>query len=207
MRFRLSVLLSLITLFFLAASGIGHAQLVRNFAATNLEVGGGFGQRLVDNTVLGLFDDGQLAIATNGIITGRITERLFPNNQWRSTPRNYNIRRASGSRVASNKISVTTNTYTSVSTNFYYSNEARRSFRSLTTNSLTVVSHRSDFVINVASAYVIKGRAVADLETSVSISSDGRSTNTERNVNLGGAIFKQNGKFVGPFNASSVVPQ
>ena len=207
MRLSSFPLLSLFVLALFAAVPSAQAQGVRIFAATNLEVGGGFGERLVNNTVLGLFDDGQLSIATNGIITGRITERLFPNNQWRSTPRDYNIRRASGSKVASNKISVTINTYTSVSTNFYYSNKDQRSFRFVTTNELTVRSHRSDFVINVGADYVIKGRAVADVETSVSIDSDGRLTNTQKDINLGGAIFKQNGQFVGPFNASSVVPQ
>jgi len=191
---------------FTASSSL-QAQGVRIFASTNLEVGGGFGQRLSNNTVLGLFDDGQLSIAANGTITGRITERLFPNNQWRSTPRDYAIRANSGSKVASNGISVSTNIYRHVSTNVYYSNDVQRVFRSVTTNTLTVVSHRSDFVINVGSAYVIKGRAVADVETSVSINKDGRSTSTERDVNMGGAIFKQNGQFVGPFNVSLVVPQ
>lgn len=207
MRVRFSTLLSLFALAFLAAGSSAQAQNVRIFTATNLEVGGGFGQRLSNNTVLGLFDDGQLSIAANGIITGRITERLFPNNRWRSTSRTYTIRTNSESKVASNEISVTTNTYTSVSTNFYYSNKDQRSFRSVTTNELTVRSHRSDFVINVGAAYVIKGRAVADVETSVSIDSDGRLTNTQKDINLGGAIFKKNGQFVGPFNASSVVPQ
>jgi hypothetical protein len=200
-------LLFLFVLALFAAVPSAQAQGVRIFAATNLEVGGGFGQRLSNNTVLGLFDDGQLSIATNGIITGRITERLFPNNQWRSTPQNYNIRAKFGSSVAPNNISITTNTYSYVSTNFYYSNQAQRTFRSVTTNELTVRSHRSDFVINVGAAYVIKGRAVADVETSVSIDSDGRLTNTQKDINLGGAIFKQDGQFVGPFNASSVVPQ
>lgn len=206
MKINLSALLALFASALFAASSSVQAQGVRIFASTNLEVGGGFGQRLSNNTVLGLFDDGQLSIATNGIITGRITERLFPNNQWRSTPRNYNIRAKSSSRVASNSISVSTNTYRSVSTNVYYSNDVQRAFRSVTTNELTVISHRSDFVINVGSAYVIKGRAVADVETSVFINKDGRSTSTQRDVNMGGAIFKQNGQFVGPFSASLVVP-
>jgi hypothetical protein len=109
--------------------------------------------------------------------------------------------------VAANNISITTNTYRSVSTNFFYSNRDQRAYRSVGKNILTVVSHRSDFMINLATSYVVKGRAVVDVETSVFINSEGRSTNMERNINLGGAIFKQDGTFVGPFNASSVLPQ
>jgi hypothetical protein len=185
-----------------------EAQLVRNFAGTNIEVGGGFGKRLVNNTELGLLE-GRFNVSTNGTITGQLTERFFANNQAVSSARNFNI--LAGSRVLSNGITATTNFYSSVSTNFSRSTFDNITFVSTNTHHQTVVRHRADFIINLSSGYLAKGRALAERETNINLSrsAGGMSwdTNFSRFVFLGGAIFKGNGEYVGPFNATMRLSQ
>jgi hypothetical protein len=185
-----------------------EAQLVRNFAGTNIEVGGGFGKRLVNNTELGLLE-GRFNVSTNGTITGQLTERFFANNQAVSSARNFNI--LAGSRVLSNGITATTDFYSSVSTNF-----SRSTFDNITSISTnihqqTVVRHRADFIINLSSGYLAKGRAIAERETSTDISrfpgGANWNTNFSRFVFLDGAVFKDNGVYIGPFNASMRLSQ
>lgn len=194
----------IIALGVLAPSSNLHAQSVRDFAATNLDFAGGFVRRLANNSELGMFR-GKLNIQANGNITGSLEERNFASGNSTSTSVPLNV--LPTSKVFATGIKTTTSSYTSVTTNHFYSNADRRTHTSISTNTATVVTHHSDFVINIANGYLAKGRVACERETYVMRNTDGVSSNYSRFVFLDGAVYKRSGELVGPFNAGTRLSQ
>jgi hypothetical protein len=180
-----------------------QAQSLRDFAAANLDVGGALLQRAV-NSQINIFD-GNLSIASNGAITGRLFERQYHDKMWNAqvVPRSI----LAGSKISLAGVLSRTNTYRSVETSTFFPPASKRGDRSTSTNAHTVITHSGDFLINLAGGHVIKGHALVDFETRDSRSDGGRSINSWRHVFLEGAVFKQNGAFVGPFHAVTRLSQ
>jgi hypothetical protein len=202
MSFPKHTLLSCLAAILLPVSPTVHAQSVTNFAATNLEIGGGFGRRLVNNGELGLLE-GKVNIRTNGVITGRLFERFFASASFRSRVSPFTI--LTGSRVFSDKIVTSTTTNVCVSTNRYLPAGApERSWQTSVSTNITIVrSSSSDFRIDFGNGYFAKGRAYEDFKKSEYRNNDGRLQTTHREVGLDGAVFKGSGEFIGPFSAST----
>jgi hypothetical protein len=180
-----------------------QAQKLRDFAAANLDVGGASLQRAV-NSQIHVFD-GNLSIGSNGVITGRLLERQYADKKWNAqvVPRSI----LAGSKISLAGVISRTNTYPSVENSTFFPPGSRRGERSVSTNVHTVVTHSANFLINMAGGHLAKGHAFVEFETRDSRSVGGRSVNSWRLVFLEGAVFRQNGAFVGPFHAVTRLPQ